>query len=117
MFLRHLFRKRRNPVPRVFVLPANVSPDLTPEDRKALREWLSSPLTKQALALTELQQPGILIAGSGTAVRSEFDRDAVVNRFHQLQGWQAYRTALLTIADEPTKESEPEETFGSGHED
>lgn len=105
-----LFRPRV--VRRVVVL--NAAPprvDLDPHAREALRKWLADPVTNLALALVEQKQPGVFIAGSGTAVRSAFDAQAVNNRFHQIQGWVAYRDSLLTVADDVKPAEEPEEDF------
>jgi hypothetical protein len=104
--IRAAFRRRPGPS-RVFVLNTDLPAELTPAIREDLRAWLALPTTKLALSLVESRRPPLSISGSGTTVRNKYDERAVLNRFHQLQGWEWFLNRLVTLPDRDDTKKEP----------
>ena len=107
-FLRHLFRRRQ---PVLITLPEPHTAPLSLQDRTALRLWLRSPETKFALAIMHARHPGLRLSQIARVAKSEWDQAAAVNFLHRIQGWDAFRDGLLTIADDPAAPREVPETY------
>lgn len=111
-YIRHLIQRIRG-TPRVIVLPS-APKELDRRTREELRAWLVNPTTQLAFALAELRKPSLIISGSGVAVQSEFDERALINRAHQIQGWEDHVSKIMAIVDDeapldPLEENYPNE--------
>lgn len=99
------------PRPRVIVAPAMSTIRLDPRTRLQLDDWLNDPTTKLALSLVEARHPGLHTSRIAKHARSEWDQLAAVNLLNQIAGFEAYRNALLTIADVPKERGDIPETY------
>lgn len=95
--LTRLFRPR--PTPETVQFRPADNRKVHPDERRALREWLDSPITKRALDLVESQQMSVIRCGTSGTVEER--RYAKETRLTQLQGWNSYRNTLLGLRYTP----------------
>lgn len=91
--------RRIRPTTTVIVPAADKAP-LDLRERMAIRDWLALPITQRALGILEARHPGTNLR-VGTVARSEWDERAAVNYLNRIKGWESYRNALITLAEDP----------------
>jgi hypothetical protein len=114
-FFKRLFVRKRTPLPRIPVVLKATTP-IDARERAEIAAWVHDPMTARVLSLVEARKPSLFVGGSGVEVRSEFDQQAVNNRFHQLQGWELFLSALSVVHIEPNTVRDLQEEYQSDEE-
>ncbi len=104
-----MFRQDRTMPPTVPQYQPADNGKISPEQRKALREWLSLPETKLAFSLAETTKPTVFLPVR--TVQPELNAQLGMQRLHQIQGWESYRNFLLTLDRTPKEIEELREKF------
>ena len=85
--------------------PAPITRDeLTPAEKTALAQWAENPVTHLALRVIESTRPDVFVNRNAT-------NDDKIGRLQNLQGWEMYRAALLTVGIEVQPVEDLEEDF------
>ena len=92
-------KRHNNPLPPS---PVYLRNPLSQDDRLRIMEWLSKPESGLVLAAMELHRPPSSVGSSG----SEDDQRRAANQLSHLEGWDHYRTTLLSLAKPPREVEE-----------
>jgi hypothetical protein len=108
--------RRFRPRPQVVFTPplSTIDPrKMDPATRRMVDDWLEDPTTKLVLGLVEAKHPGLHTSRVTRHAKSEWDQLAAVNLLNYIAGFEAYRNAIIALANIPRPSGDIPETYPS----